>query len=302
MSLTRRNRRTACAERGTTIDGRLPLRLLDSDDSHRLMATVIARLRQSDVLGMRRSRRSLLMQAARRVAQRPAIALRRRYYTDAGMASVIGRLPAPTRSRLGLDDADARVLRRIEIGGGPYPHPGYVHVDADPAATHLEAHAVAWDLPLPDVWAAEILSIHTLEHVHPRLLQPRLREWYRVLAPRGVVRIHVPNSPALMEPYLAAEDNTRRWMLSGALLGMYGSPAITGPDDLPSDADHQILRPHAALLCASRRRIHRCRRPDRHRHRPTYRGLEGGIVDRCSLVVEGRKGQAPDRAADCSLT
>ena len=70
------------------------------------------------------------------------------------------------------------------------------------------------------------------------------------LAPGGVMRVHVPNSPALMDAYLAAEDDSRRWMLSGALLGMYGSPAIRGPEDIPSDADHQILFDRPLLFAA----------------------------------------------------
>jgi SAM-dependent methyltransferase len=141
----------------------------------------------------------------RYLAHRPAMVLRRRYYVDGTMAWVVGRLPAATRSRLGLEDDGALSHHRIEIGGGPFPRAGYVHVDDDPNARHLEAQAVAWDLPFPDDWADEILSIHTLEHVHPRLLQRTLREWHRVLAPGGAVRVHVPNSPALMHAYLAAK-------------------------------------------------------------------------------------------------
>jgi SAM-dependent methyltransferase len=236
-----------------------------------------------------RAARLRLKSAARYLAHRPAMALRRRYYVDGTLPSVVGRLPAAILLRLGLADDVARSHRRIEIGGGPFPRAGYVHVDADPNARHLEAQAFAWDLPFPDNWADEILSIHTLEHVHPRLLQRTLREWHRVLAGGGAVRVHVPNSPALMEAYLAAEDDSRRWMLSGALLGMYGSPAIRGPDDIPSDADHQILfdRPllFAALQEAGFVDLEDLTEIVSDRHTDGWKE----VVDRCSIVAHARK-------------
>jgi hypothetical protein len=161
-----------------------------------------------------------------------------------------------------------------------------VHVEADPNARHLEAQAVAWDLPFPDDWADEILSIHTLKHVCPRLLQRTLRAWHCVLASGGGVRVHVPNSPALMHAYLAAEDDSRRWMLSGALLGMYGSPAICGPKDIPSDADHQILldRPllFAALEEASFGDHEALTQTVSDRHTDGWKE----VVDRCSIVAQ----------------
>jgi SAM-dependent methyltransferase len=230
-----------------------------------------------------------LKRTVRRVAHRPAMALRRRYYADGTLASVVSLMPAGVRLRLGLDDEAARSQRRIEIGGGPFPRPGYLHVDTDPKARHLEARAVAWELPFPDDWADEILSIHTLEHIHPRLLQRTLREWHRVLRPGGAVRVHVPNSPALMEAYLSAEDDAHRWMLSGALLGMYGSPAIRGPEDIPSDADHQILFDRPLLFTALQHAgfvdLADLTEIVTDRHTEGWRE----VVDRCSLVAEGRK-------------
>jgi SAM-dependent methyltransferase len=221
------------------------------------------------------------------------MAVRRRYYSEGTMASVVGRLPAVARSRLGLDDEGARLNRRIEVGGGPFPRPGYLHVDADPHARHLEARAVAWDLPFPDGWAAEILSIHALEHVHPRLLERTLREWNRVLAAGGVVRVHVPNTPALMQAYLAAQDNRTRWMLSGALLGMYCGPDISGPEDLPTSSDHQILF-DAPLLLGSLGHagfVDLVDLTDTVNDRHTEGWSE--VVARYSIVVQGRKAAEP---------
>jgi predicted SAM-dependent methyltransferase len=230
---------------------------------------------------------------ARRVAHRPLMAFRRRYYADGSGAALVDRLPDAIREGLGLDDESARLTRRIEIGAGPYPRPGYVHVDADPNARHLEAEALAWDLPFPDGWANEISSVHVLEHVHPRRLQTTLREWHRVLRPGGVVRVHVPNSPALMQAWLAAEGTREKWMLAGAVLGMYGGPHVRGPEDLPTDADHQILFDRELLL-ASLGEAGFVDVADL-TETVTDRHTEGWkeVVDRCSIVAEGRKATAP---------
>jgi len=220
--------------------------------------------------------------------RRGLIGLRRRYYCD-GSAQAVRHLPGEWRARLGLDDESARGTRRIELGAGPYPHPGYVHVDADPHAAHLEARALAWQLPFPDGWASELLSIHTLEHIHPRRLQETLREWHRVLRPGGVVRVHVPNSPSLMAAYLNAQRPADKWMVSGALLGMYCGPEVQGPADIPAAADHQILFDMELLLAVLGEagfvdlRDLTSQVVDRHTEPWQH------VVDRCSLVIEGRK-------------
>jgi predicted SAM-dependent methyltransferase len=226
------------------------------------------------------------------------MALRRRYYVHGTLSSVVGLLPNLARERLGLDDETAGSRRRIEIGGGPFPRPGYLHVDVDADARHLEAQAVAWALPFPSDWADEVLAIHALEHVHPRLLQRTLREWHRVLRPGGVVRVHVPNSPALMKAYLAAEDDARRWMMSGALLGMYCGPDLRGPEDLPTESDHQILFDrallHTALEDAGFVALTDLTETVTDRHTEAW----SEVVSRYSLVAEGRKDGTDVMSAD----
>jgi methyltransferase family protein len=177
----------------------------------------------------------------RDAAHRLMIPVRRRYYHSGGIAAAaIRRLPKRLRRRLGLDDESAVGSRRIEIGSGPFPQRGYLHVDLDPGARHLEAFAPAWRLPFPDDWAEEIVAIHSLEHVHPRLLLPTLREWRRVLAPGGRARVHVPNAPELMAAFIEGPLE-RRWSIMGALLGMYCGTDVRDPADLEVPSDHQLL-------------------------------------------------------------
>lgn len=161
------------------------------------------------------------------------------YYVG-GHNKAVERLSAPLRAKLGLTDAAALLSRRVEIGGGPRPLPGYIHVDQDRNAAHLESLAPAWRLPFSKDWADEIVAVHALEHVHPQMLLPTLTEWIRVLRPGGLVRIHVPNSSQIMERFISA-SLPEKWALMGGLLGMYVGPDCVAPEGIPSPSDHQVL-------------------------------------------------------------
>jgi predicted SAM-dependent methyltransferase len=173
-------------------------------------------------------------------AHRLTVRLRRRHYVEGFAAPAVARLPGLVRRKLGLDDSSAVASRRIEIGCGPFPQQGYLHVDVDPGARHLEAFAPAWQLPFADGYADEIVAIHSLEHVHPRKLVPTLEEWHRVLRPGGKARVHVPNTPALMRAFLEGPPG-QRWSIMGAMLGMYSSADVRGPADLKASSDHQLM-------------------------------------------------------------
>ena len=181
-----------------------------------------------------------LRESARVWMHRVGTPIRRRYYRDGWGRRPAKALSSRWRHRLGLDDDDAVGSKRLEIGSGVRPLPGYIHVDLDPFAWHVEAIAPAWRLPFPDNWAEEIVAIHSLEHVHPYFLLPTLTEWRRVLRPGGRLRVHVPNAPRLMECFIGAPLH-KKWALMGALLGMYCTPDVVTPRQLIWPSDHQIL-------------------------------------------------------------
>ena len=158
------------------------------------------------------------------------------------------RTARPLRKRHYIRHTSA-ANRRIEVGSGPYPRPGYLHVDTDPRAWHLEVRASAWDLPFPDEWASEILAIHALEHVPPSRLLDTLREWRRVLASGGFAQVHVPNVPELMGRFIECPVE-EKWRITGAMLGMYCSPTVQTPEDLIVRADHQLLFDETVLRWA----------------------------------------------------
>jgi len=187
-----------------------------------------------------RPRGFLLARAAFRTLQRFTVPLRRSYYLHGRGVKVVRRLPDSVRSALGLDDESAIGSRLLEIGGGPHAQRGYLHVDLDRGAHHLEWIAPAWQLPLPDAWATEILAIHILEHVPPPRLIPTLADWYRVLQPGARLQVHVPNGPALMQALLTCAL-PEKWPLMGSLLGMYCGPEDRDPRALDHRSDHQVI-------------------------------------------------------------
>ena len=181
-----------------------------------------------------------LARAGYRALQHSTVPVRRRYYLGGHGRRLVAGLPDGLRGFFGLDDESAIGSRRLEIGGGPHAQRGFLHVDIDAAAHHLEWVAPAWELPLPDGWVTEISAIHALEHVEPPRLVPTLQEWQRVLAPGGRLQVHVPNGPALMEAF-QARPVAEKWPIMGSLLGMYCGPEAREPGGLSMRSDHQVI-------------------------------------------------------------
>lgn len=174
----------------------------------------------------------------RNAVHRASIPLRRLRYVNERNFGVLSE--GAVGRAFELDDESAVGARRIEIGSGPYPRPGFLHIDIGADARHLEFKRTAWELPFPSDWASEISAIHSLEHLPPPLLAKTLAEWYRVLSPDGKVHVSVPNTPHLMERFTSGSI-PEKWQMTAAILGMYAGPDTPMPDDLVHPADHKIL-------------------------------------------------------------
>lgn len=168
----------------------------------------------------------------------PAVPLRRAI--SQGRAPWVRALPRSVRQRLDLDGGRIDPLR-VELGGGGFPTPGYVHVDLDRRARDLEHVAPVWRLPFADGTVREILAVHVLEHVHPAQVDATLREWRRVLAPGGWVQAHVPNTPAILAAYESVPPD-RKWLLSGILFGLMVAPGMATPGSIPvsQEPEHRV--------------------------------------------------------------
>lgn len=112
-----------------------------------------------------------------------------------------------------LPDSDSKAvgeLPRLHLGAGHYYWPGYINHDAE---------IDLWNLPYGDNSIAEIHAIHLFEHL-PRLrVDAVLREWMRVLVPRGTLVLEMPSLDKMAQLILDGERNIRH-----TLLGIFGDP------------------------------------------------------------------------------
>ena len=96
-------------------------------------------------------------------------------------------------------DGDGRL--KLHVGCGERYLPGYVHVDARPL-DHIDVVAAADQLSMFDDDSVDLLyHCAVLEHIGRWKTVDVLREWYRVLKPRGVLVSSVPNFETYVDAY-----------------------------------------------------------------------------------------------------
>jgi hypothetical protein len=140
----------------------------------------------------------------------------------------------------GVDPEVARA-RRIEVGSGLLPRPGYLHIDRDGSLPDLQLSVSAERLPVPAGWARELLAIHVLEHVPAQQVAATLAEWWRVLEPGGALEIHVPNGLVIARLLADANGPDQFWPLQNAIFGYWAGASTTDPTRFPGPPDHKIL-------------------------------------------------------------
>lgn len=100
--------------------------------------------------------------------------------------------------------------RRLEIGPGSYPLLGYETLDTTAAPWVDYVLDATKPLPFADHTFVEIYASHVLEHLPWYQTEGILREWVRILAPGGWLKIMVPDGlkicHALVQYELHEED------------------------------------------------------------------------------------------------
>jgi ubiquinone/menaquinone biosynthesis C-methylase UbiE len=89
---------------------------------------------------------------------------------------------------------------KLHLGCGSRFIPGYVHVDAK-AASHIDIVGPVENLSMRDGSVSLIYASHVLEHFGRFEYKAVLREWFRVLAPGGILRLAVPDFAACAAIY-----------------------------------------------------------------------------------------------------
>ena len=114
-------------------------------------------------------------------------------------------------------------LLKLNVGAGGRRLPGYTGIDAVERSA-ADIIAPATQIPLPDGCAEEILSVHLVEHLTPWTVPDALAEWFRLLAPGGLLALEMPDiikcCRNVVEGYTLAgkhPDQAGMW-------GIYGSP------------------------------------------------------------------------------
>lgn len=90
----------------------------------------------------------------------------------------------------------------LNVGCGPYPHPDFINLDY-----HWNRDiAICWDItkkayPLPTSSIEGIYTEHCLEHISFAEFEENIKEFYRMLAPGGTVRIIMPDGELYIDIY-----------------------------------------------------------------------------------------------------
>jgi predicted SAM-dependent methyltransferase len=106
-------------------------------------------------------------------------------------------------------------VRKLQLGTGPNPLPGWLNTDLLPDTYRehrreivlLDATKV---YPLEDMTFDYIFTEHQIEHISDTDATTMLRECFRVLRPRGRIRIATPDLAAILALYDAALDELQQ--------------------------------------------------------------------------------------------
>ena len=89
---------------------------------------------------------------------------------------------------------------KLHLGCGTKFIPGFIHIDVV-EDVHINHQASACELPYPNDSVELIYASHILEHFGRWEIRSVLNEWYRVLAPGGILRLAVPDFAACAKIY-----------------------------------------------------------------------------------------------------
>lgn len=91
---------------------------------------------------------------------------------------------------------------KLHLGCGPKYISGFIHIDANPH-DHVDHVCGVDDLGhIADDSVDLIYACHVLEHFGRNEYQAVLKEWHRVLKPRGILRLSVPDFAKTVKVYV----------------------------------------------------------------------------------------------------
>lgn len=131
----------------------------------------------------------------------------------------------------------------LHIGCGDINSPEFINIDARPQAhVHIVTTSLFRLEMIPGNVADLIYMSHVLEHVSHRKIIETLREMRRILKPKGVLRISVPDFDRIIEIYEATNREIRAI-----------EPPLMGAQDYPFNYHYSVFnetRLHEAMLAS----------------------------------------------------
>ena len=130
---------------------------------------------------------------------------------------------------------------KLDVCGGrnPYNEKEYLNVDIVPFPKVDLVFDITKQFPIAAGVIAEVLSVATLEHLRREHVDHVLREFFRILAPGGLLRVSTPDIDALAHAILNHEDIE---LINRHLFGRFKS-AATEREDL-----HKWLYPAGVMI------------------------------------------------------
>ncbi|MBW4646750.1 MAG: methyltransferase domain-containing protein [Goleter apudmare HA4340-LM2] len=98
----------------------------------------------------------------------------------------------------------------LNLGCGDRWHPDWTNIDIVAKGESIINHDLTQGIPFPDASFNMIYHSHVLEHFPKMEAETFLRECYRVLKPRGVLRVAVPDLEQITRTYLTALEHASR--------------------------------------------------------------------------------------------
>src|SRR5712691_1198496 len=104
---------------------------------------------------------------------------------DSVLCSKHQNSPPPTRRSM---------LRKLELGCGHRPTPGYIHNDLN-AFEGVDIVGAPWEIELPGGSLDEVLALGVVEHLTYAQVTQSFKNVHRMLAPGGAFLFDVPDIP-----------------------------------------------------------------------------------------------------------
>jgi len=116
---------------------------------------------------------------------------------------------------------------KLNIGAGNKRFDGYTGIDIAPG-TAVDIIAPAWDIPLADGCADEILGVHVFEHLYRWEAPKALAEWARLLKPGGLLALEMPDLMKWAVNIAEGKKNNKHPDQLG-MWAAYGDPRLENP-------------------------------------------------------------------------